>query len=159
MFSKSNKEASALLYKGLLSYPEYPFGTRPYFISLINVSNTSLAILNLLVFNNKPSNDIRLSLPQSKNHGQPAIIVCSPNDGLYAIKLSVVIIKSYINSLSSVFSVISFVSSTIAFNLFSSFCISSSTLISSIFSSNENINETFFSSFGSISISYLPGIA
>ena len=69
MFSKSNKEASALLYKGLLSYPEYPFGTRPYFMSLINVNNTSFAISNLLVFNNKPSNEIKLSLPQSRNHG------------------------------------------------------------------------------------------
>ena len=73
--SNNNNDASTLLYNGLLSYPEYPFGTRPNFTSLIYVFKTSFAILNLFGINNVPSKDIKESLPQSKNQGYPAIRV------------------------------------------------------------------------------------
>ena len=61
-------------------------------MSLIHVNKTSFAILNLLGINSSPSNAIKVSLPQSKNHGYPAITVYKANDGLYTIKLSDAII-------------------------------------------------------------------
>src|SRR5699024_4259082 len=103
----NKSDASTLLYNGLLSNPEYPFGTKPYFISRTIVSNISFASLNLLVFNNNPSNAIKLSRPQSKNHGYPAIIVCKPKDGLYTTNVSEAIIKFLIKFFCSSSSILS----------------------------------------------------
>ena len=136
-------------------------------MSLIIVFNTSFAISYLLVFSSKPSNDIKLSLPQSKNHGYPAIIVCSLNDGLYAINVSADITKFFISSClfssSSVLSCFSEKSISVFSKIFDilcfSFIINFFTSNSSMFSSNEHTNEISFSSFGFISISYLPTTA
>ena len=161
--SNSKSDASALLYSGLESYPEYPFGTRPYFISLMQVSNTSLASANLLVFSKIPSKAISVSLPQSKNQGYPAISVYSAKEGLYTTKLSVAIIKFltkllYSSSFASLF--FSFKISVlyiIELNLTISLLIKSLASISSMFCSSEHTNVTYLLSLGSISISYTPG--
>ena len=87
--SNNNSDASLLLYKGLKSNPEYPFGTNPNFISLIRVKSTSFATSYLFVISKSPSKDISESLAQSKNHGYPAITVCNLKVGLYTTKLSV----------------------------------------------------------------------
>ena len=155
--SNNNNELSTLLYNGLLSKPEYPFGTNPYFTSLIIVCRTSFAILNLFGINNKPSKDINVSLPQSKNHGYPAIIVCKPKLGLLTIKLSDATTKvltkfsSYPFSIKPEFLICFF---SLAFSFFI-ICFPS---ISSIFSSNEHTKVISFCSFGAISISNLPGM-
>ena len=108
---------------------------------------------------------MQLSLPQSKNHGYPAISVCSPKLGLFTTKLSVAITRFFINSsfcnsffvFLSLFSIKS-VFSIILSNLCISFFIKFLTFFSSIFSYSEHLNEISFSSFAFISISYLPGI-
>ena len=64
--SNSSKAASALLYSGLLSTSLYPFGRSPYLMSLVQVSNISFAISYLFGIKHIPSNEIKLSLPQSK---------------------------------------------------------------------------------------------
>ena len=64
-------------------------------MSLIFVNKTSFANSYLFVNNSKPSNEINESLPQSRNHGYPAITVCNPKDGLFTIKLSVANIKAF----------------------------------------------------------------
>ena len=88
----NKRDASTLLYKGLLSYSEKPFGTSPSFIFVENVFNTSFAISNFLEIRSSPSNEINESLAQSKNHGYPAIIVCNLFESLKTIKLSLAII-------------------------------------------------------------------
>lgn len=77
------------------------FGTSPHFISFVSVINISLAISYFLVINSKPSKDISESLPQSKNQGYPAIIVCRLDFLLYTIKLSIAIKKSLVHFLFS----------------------------------------------------------
>ena len=89
--SNNNNDASTLLYKGLLSNPEYPFGTRPYLIFFFFFYKTSFAISNRFGIKSSPSKEINASLPQSKNHGYPAIKVCKLKEGLYTKKLSVAI--------------------------------------------------------------------
>ena len=64
-------------------------------MSLIFVNKTSFANSYLFVNSSKPSNEINESLPQSRNHGYPAITVCNPNDGLFTIKLSVANIRAF----------------------------------------------------------------
>ena len=137
-----------------MSYPEYPFGTSPYFMSLIFVSNTSFAISYLFVINNNPSKEIRLSLPQSRNHGYPAIIVWRLNDGLFTMKLS----DAIVNFSSFIFLSWSiFVSYITSLSLMTSLFITFIPSISSIFSSNEHTKVMSFSSFAPMFMLYTPG--
>ena len=54
-------------------------------MSLIFVNKTSFANSYLFVNNSKPSNEINESLPQSRNHGYPAIAEYVLNNGLFII--------------------------------------------------------------------------
>ena len=98
---------------------------------------------NFFVFNNNPSNEIKVSLPQSKNHGYPAIMVCNLKLGLHTIKLSIATKNSFNNSSLFFCALVfeEFLSIKSAFSisfscLLISFSIKSLTSISSIFSSN-----------------------
>ena len=128
--------------------------------------NTFFALSNFFVTKNNPSYEISVSLIQSKNHGYPAIAEYVLNNGLLIIKLSHATRKYFINStlsfsffvLYSLVVSISPESLKVLHNLIVSLIINALASNSSIFSSTEHINEISFSSFGSISISYLPGI-
>ena len=93
--------------------------------------------------------------------------MCSLNDDLYAINVSADITKFFISSClfssSSVLSCFSEKSISVFSKIFDilcfSFIINFFTSNSSMFSSNEHTNEISFSSFGFISISYLPTTA
>ena len=65
-------------------------------MSFVNVFSTLLASSNLFVTSKIPSKAINVSLPQSKNQGNPAIIDFDTNFGLSITKESLVIIKSLI---------------------------------------------------------------
>ena len=118
------------LYKAIIKnngaiITEYPLGTKPNLISLVNVNKISFAILYLLVRNVIPSKAIRASLPQSKNQWYPAITVCSLVNSLYTIKVSVSFTKVAIISFSFFFSasVVLFIS-LLSFTIFSTLFIS-----------------------------------
>ena len=84
----NSNDASALLNNGISSYSLNPFGTIPLRTDLAYVNSTSSASFIRFDINSIPSNAINESLPQSRNHGYPAITVDSPVDSLFTMKLS-----------------------------------------------------------------------